>query len=593
MTWGKQGAPESSTSVDPGNNLYLKPLDSMDSLGEFAAYLSDRRVQQPILIPPHSATSLQSTLQDREARIQSDLIAQEESGKQVQRIEQQQRTIAKDLLSPLPPEVLEEIFFQYLQLREPEQRRLRLRRGRNKGHHYDRILPVVLLCNICSSWRYIVHGAPRLWTLLLLSPYNDRAPPAALIAEWLQRSGSLLVDLAICPFVPTNDDEWASYGDVLVSVGKRLHSLEVPIVLLKNAAEQLERMSLPNLRHTRILPKTDHSADGVIDLRHLLFFKTATRIRIVEFGGYTTPGDVRTFLDFPFPTARITRISMMCFSVGLPMLQDIIRACPLLEDCALFCITRLPTQPRNLPLFELPHLHCIRLQFQGAHGVKHLFDGLRLPALKVLRLSIQMHLPPASSEEVLPHLSALHGRSAFKLQDLTLLGIGANETDNILDFLGRIPTLESLSLEDAPLSIPRFFRALRDDGNQEQVWEASAVEERIATTPAPIILPNLTKLSVVKHFRADPASLEWDPISSSDIDIADAVASRCPGAVVDDIETHRITSRPVTKRLRSFTFQAYERDLSEDAMSILMECRKKGLQLKISPIPNFPGSSSS
>ncbi|KAF5340421.1 hypothetical protein D9758_013542 [Tetrapyrgos nigripes] len=314
----------------------------MNSLDGFAGYLFDERIHGPIHLPPYIIASLQSMLKDEEAHINASQlgVAQEASSQ----IEGRQWKVAKirDLLSPirrLPQECIEEIFFHYIRLREHKDRlgRQRLLRESQTEGLYDRVPPIVLLSNICSHWRNIVHSNPRLWTLLFPRTYSvtDKVPPAALMVEWLEHSRSLLVDVGICYSNRVSDDEWHAYCDLLVPISGRLRSLELPIELIikgETVSERIRGLSFPQLEETRVTPSTRLCINSLLVTPHYFgnAFKTATRLSQLNFQGLleVRQGSMQSYLDFPFPTSRLTKLTLICLSLGQSMLRDVIGASP-------------------------------------------------------------------------------------------------------------------------------------------------------------------------------------------------------------------------------------------------------------------------
>ncbi|KAF5340428.1 hypothetical protein D9758_013549 [Tetrapyrgos nigripes] len=166
--------------------------------------------------------------------------------------------------------------------------------------------------------------------------------------------------------------------------------------------------------------------------------------------------------------------------MDLPVLRDIIRACPLLEDGTLFGIVSFSTDPvDNQTPLELPRLRHLAVQFLQVDCAAGFFNELRLTCLDWLDLHLPQTIqsvPPSSL--VVPHLVDLHRRSPFQLTKMISTHLDIGETEYIVRFLRRLPALLALSLTNSHphLDIPELFKALR------------AIRE----PNLPVIVPDLT-----------------------------------------------------------------------------------------------------
>ena len=91
----------------------------------------------------------------------------------------------------LPPEIMGEIFFEVLD-------GLYLQGQTKPGT--SRPLTTLSLMRVCTRWRSIITGTPRLFTKLLLSPREDvEYSPFYIIPKWISWSGTLPLDITILP----------------------------------------------------------------------------------------------------------------------------------------------------------------------------------------------------------------------------------------------------------------------------------------------------------------------------------------------------------------------------------------------------------
>ncbi|KAF5360264.1 hypothetical protein D9758_009112 [Tetrapyrgos nigripes] len=330
-----------------------------------------------------------------------------------------------------------------------------------------------------------------------------------------------------------------------------------------------------------------------------------------------------SFDSFPFPLSNLKHLHLYACHRDAMDLRELLRACPLLETCNLIAVPNFKVAgiENDLPTDEFPHLRHLTLKFGGIIGSPGFLNGVRLPALEKLDLHLPKYFAPEPDEDdnhphILPYLTSLHDRAPFPLRELTLAYCVHDKAADIVTFLKRFnSTLQTLNLDDCKLDVPVFCGALR------------------ATTECKVPLPNLTKISITQtqeeeyYDLDDPEEAGFDHPRETDIIIADMVLSRWrpyaddedvvdkdteigkevasrskkggkkkvgrgkgKGKVKGTTETSIPTTKwPVAKLTRGFTFLTYHRDLEEEAMAKLNECKEEGMPLEVDwgKIPDY------
>ncbi|KAF5353712.1 hypothetical protein D9758_008678 [Tetrapyrgos nigripes] len=447
-------------------------------------YLSGRQTELGYISSAVHA-SFQSRLEEEEARIAE--LSSQVWQLQVE-IKRRQHVAAKlkNVLAPIkrvPQEIMAEIFLRYIES-GPHCFSSNMRNARL----YDMSPSAVFLSQICSRWRGIVHGDPRLWSRLHLrfdiASYLQKVPPKKVIVSWLQRSGSLPIHFSIRisrdqgPYWYSDGALKDSYLDFLVRFSGRLQSLELDTH--KRFIQKLfqkARFSLPALEEIiigklnipfSIDPTTMRTIGSVL--------RKSTKIAKIQFF-------VRLEHQFPVPTSalevfpftqshQITTLRLEISGLNDSLiLRNIMCSCPQLETCEIAHIHGLPEVVGQLllPSTELSHLRRLSLQFINDSSVQFL-SGLHLPALEELRLD-------SCPDTVLDHLTALHERASFPLRKLDLIADSIGDTLDLVSFLKRIPTLEILILNESGVNVPQLCQHLQ------------------ATADRKVPVPNLKKLS--------------------------------------------------------------------------------------------------
>ena len=297
-----------------------------------------------------------------------------------------------------------------------------------------RSLPTpLLLSSICSDWRQIVVGTPQLWSsiridffflesLLLTSATSLRL--AAIIDEWLSRSGQLPLHLSIYSSdnIPYSLDEFRIIFKILNGYSSRWHSLNIsftPFILTFLRPDRLPFLEQLNIELPYYLP----------DDQYKLIFPPSPRLKAVEIlGDQLTP-----LRDIGIKWDNVTHLSGMLMTVHNCF--EFLRLLPKLDHCK-FQQIRLDVDD----LLEYPILnHLTHLSLSCSPMSPGPFlDNIVLPSLKTLVLFHIVSLDP---------LLAFLERSACSLHTLSLQNSNIGNVDNftqLLQFLS--PSLTQLEI---------------------------------------------------------------------------------------------------------------------------------------------------
>ncbi|KAK7443208.1 hypothetical protein VKT23_015805 [Stygiomarasmius scandens] len=472
-------------------------------MNEITDYLSGKRIQGSVMLSPEASSSLYDTLKCEEKRV-TELVLQLEERKRV-------IAILQNLLSPirrLPPEILSEIFLQYVNGRKegPCFRCWSKDKKKNDHFYYD-ILPILLLAQICSYWRQTIFAMPSLWCLIQLN-IRRRRPRIQLLNEWLGHSVSLPLDIKVV--VETSS---APYRDVefllnsLIRVCSRWRTLELDMSFDPGMKNLLRKnpLTLP------LLEKLSLSTSIIFNHDRLLAFANAPQLASFSFSAIAPPFRDVKFLDMAFPSSQITELKLSNVSNSdASHLYSLVRNCTLLRslDIRLFDIQEnsVSSYIQNHGVIHLTHLRVLHVKFRGLRGSPEILDAFRLPALKELVLEHPYDLDDLQDDEdeddfdVLGPFSTLFDRkcpksalvnlqkrSGFELKSFELDGITSIASHGLLDFLRVVPTLESLTLEGCyldvadlceSLTVGKKTKEIRDWGKEGEERKEDQIQEQ-------------------------------------------------------------------------------------------------------------------
>ena len=328
----------------------------------------------------------------------------------------------------LPPEILSEIFVRCL----PSE--TYIRPGASTAP--------LLLVGVCSGWRKVALGTPRLWCSL-----SVRARPGgqkhglSFFDQWLSRASGFPLSLAVDMYVPPLQnlvwrDEVTHLLQPYTSLTTRFHltlsGATVPDLLLKDMP-MLEHLTLrgdldgvPKIAIVQPEPRLRSlSLDGVIFRAGVLsvfgLWTALTRLR-VKLGSDDSPGR----------------------GIDGPVVLTLLALCPHLQDFA-FSVVRI--SPRDVARYAtraLTHSHLHSLDVAVKQRVGCLLNALTLPALRHLRIVQPLILPNAWEQN---EFKAFVARSQCPLKTLGIPD-QAWSRENHAEYKALIPTLKRIEYCD-------------------------------------------------------------------------------------------------------------------------------------------------
>ncbi|KAK7462301.1 hypothetical protein VKT23_007902 [Stygiomarasmius scandens] len=450
-------------------------------------YLSNR-IQEPLILPTHTLSLA--------------LEALETEGKRVEMLEDQQAKIAaslklshhriatiRNLLTPIrrvPPEVLTEIFLHYVQLADSFNFRLGDAETKKRWGFLIHLPPILVLSQVCWSWRRIIQVQPCLWAELKFSTAG-RSPDPALFKEWLRRSGGLPLDIHIRSNYLHRSKPSDGFLDALSFVSMRWRRLHLQCFHMIDIHRLLNRHDF----HTPLLEE--------ISLGTSCFPMGYDSLSVIDKAPRLVAFKVDSNLDGSSQIqalgSRITHLNLSRDEADPSDALVSLRFCHLLQECS-FHLTDFPN-PHEAPSIEvtsLPHLRILELEFVGEFGCPQILDGLKLPSLTELTIEHNFYPEDDGSElgesdilwenriSPISHMIGLYRRSRFGLLDLRLDTTTGMNTEELLDFLRQTSSLRTLDLQYCRLDTDAFVQAL-------QVSKSMAPEE--------IFLPHLLKLEYI------------------------------------------------------------------------------------------------
>jgi hypothetical protein len=354
-------------------------------------------------------------------------------------------------LSRLPHELLAEIFLHHLEL-EPED-----------DMWPFRPLPLpspLLLGRICSTWRHIVHGTPKLWSSFSLrirgKIEQGKVDHVSFAKAWLARahpyplSVSLRVDLSIKSLCRIIDAIQLSADRLQVI------KLDLPFLyyrpLVDIAAGSMAMLESVDLR----LPIL-YTSKATPWAKRITAFTTAPRLRSVTSRFY----EPNFFIDrLQMPWSQLTKLRMITgfYCDGL---FHIFLQCTNLIDCTLE-LGVWENSMSILPIVIFPHLQKLDVAFTGPGDQFQFFQPLNLPALKDLTVTIF-----GDRSGFYPIFMEFTLRSALDLERLRFSGVNICSAD-LLQFLSLMQSLTELNILLSPCLDDNLFDALCYRGMDSQ-----------------------------------------------------------------------------------------------------------------------------
>ncbi|KAJ7615985.1 hypothetical protein FB45DRAFT_1035153 [Roridomyces roridus] len=286
------------------------------------------------------------------------------------------------------------------------------------------------LSHVSTQWRAVCLSDARLWDHIHVHS-GARMPPTMILKEIFNRSRMRPLDINITG-TPLDD---------LFRVILAAHTRVQRIVLKLDSSDSIADFwsyprDFPALTTFELSIEGDRDADSTSTERTvgLSLFKTAPLLRSLLIWSHSSEFD-------PIPGgvvwSQITELTLD-LRIDERTALSIIVACTRLEDCRVFIRTLSQPSPLVIPteVTTLPHLQCLRVFGRQGRVAFTFFDGLSLPALTDVLLSVD-ELSPAA-------LPNLYYRSRFHLKSLHIWQWIPND---LAVFLHLTSSLEELSFQ--------------------------------------------------------------------------------------------------------------------------------------------------
>ncbi|KAJ7464360.1 hypothetical protein FB451DRAFT_1263332 [Mycena latifolia] len=363
----------------------------------------------------------------------------------------------------------------------------------------------VLLGHVCSRWRIISHGNPRLWDRVVLPTSSSvDTDTASVVRDLLARSQNLPLALSVVNLTrwwnmayPPVDN--TLFFEILWGSHSRLKDITLEIKPRKIAQLAPRQDTLfPQLATLSIHVSAADCPGGNRRRNRRLFLDAIDLVRILA--GFRHAPFLHS-LDlscvnhcaiplspFTFPWAQLKNLRMQIPS-ALSQALDIFLQCPQLER-ARFSVRELDaTYRKGMP----PHVH---------HNLRELYLAVEDPDFDASLFLRDFTFP--NLERIYMDVGYLdpsafqpfYTRSNFKLRHLHLQNIADMTADDVFAFIQFCPTLQSISIINCDCAYEAaLFEIFTHDRNAS--WRA-------------ISLPMLTTLSIGLDY-------EWDGTAVADM----------------------------------------------------------------------------
>ncbi|KAJ4487073.1 hypothetical protein C8J55DRAFT_558154 [Lentinula edodes] len=386
-----------------------------------------------------------------------------------------------NILAPvrqLPFELLSNIFIEYYSLAIKRPRTIPSRKS---------LKPQLLLSQICSTWRQVAFGTPRLWCELriLLSPKGGISLPdidTMMVDSWLARSGSLPLHILIAQWHPNSSLAPQNLLNRLVPFCNRLQSLclALPLqCLLSFLGKQLAFPVLNKIDLTLFQNANKSEFSDVIpsfpQCRRFTTFLNALQLRTVKLNlscsAYSNSSFLaQTVFMIPLPLKQLHSLHLELRDPGdyysladarsyfelLRNCQHTVVECRFVRCPAWLCDALLKVSGSMV----FPALKVLCLEQWQEENEARFIQHITVPSLVTLRIDHSDYGGDDPSDSFSRHLIALHTRSSASLSTLELIRVRLMCTEDILSVLVVLPTLKHLKLNDCNLNTKLLMRGL-------------------------------------------------------------------------------------------------------------------------------------
>ncbi|KAF8625077.1 hypothetical protein AX15_005559 [Amanita polypyramis BW_CC] len=322
-------------------------------------------------------------------------------------------------------------------------------------------IPPLLLCHICSRWRRVALGTPRLWRYLSLKPSTRYLSRDVVERRLIRLAGFYMDNAKDCTvslhleltragsWAPESENNWRGLcNELLIRFIGRYHSisLQAPGFALTQlgAFSFLSPGQIQYLESLKLHVRSAHW-DGVISL-----FSSAPRLRRIIFGlqdGYVMDGSWSSISQhfspslLPLPWGQLTHFCLL-MSITVPVWHSLLPQLQSLEQCVIILdagqhgeseLVRLSNTPIILPNLTTLNLTLIARDRPAS------FHEAEMPQLKKLHLSslFPMDISTLQWQE---HIDALRNLTSFCAHRVGI------DSYHLLDVLGAMDQLNELAL---------------------------------------------------------------------------------------------------------------------------------------------------
>jgi len=410
-------------------------------------------------------------------------------------------TAIQSSLSQLPHELLAKIFLHYL---DPHYLETVVH---SKSCPTPNLPSPLLLGQICSTWRRVAHGTPKLWTSFSFGVKNEvmrgKVGHVSFAKAWLSRAQPYPLYVLLGIYTPLSHITY-----VILPSADRLQAIRLHLPFP-------HFQSLVNLGSIALLESVYLSVDvshygqeAALWPRRITAFTTAPRLRSVTFWCYR----VGLFgCGVQMPWSQLTKLHIREYHVSADACCDAFLKCTNLVDCALDMHAwqhNFMTSPR---IVVLPHLQKLDVTFRGPGHSFPFFQPLNLPALKDLTVATSGGC--VWSHEIFMEFTF---RSSLDLEHLCIEKVTLY-SDELLHFLPHMYSLVELEVElswciDDNLFDALYYRAMNGQhivpqlktlrifghtgGHIDDNGIANMIESRWWTDDAPRAVSRLQRVDV-------------------------------------------------------------------------------------------------
>ncbi|KAJ6480062.1 hypothetical protein DFH09DRAFT_1214698 [Mycena vulgaris] len=318
----------------------------------------------------------------------------------------------------------------------------------------------MVLTHVCSRWRMIARGKPRLWTHVQLLTPAFASSRQTFIEKILRKSGNLalIVSIETLPPIYCTDDSWLCLDgandyhdrwlDVVWNTHLRLSSFTLDITSDDHTPNMFPRpMAFPTLFSLTLSICGNDEPDLVAILES---FQHAPLLRSVELAVDNCSDEI---LQATFPWWQLTSVKL-----SLALTPDVART--ILVQCTSLEIATfdrffefddvldVPPRPESSTLHNF---HQLTIAWSLGTEADMLLEALSLPVLTSLSIS--------SPDRPTPVLLGLHARSHFALEHLSLEHQKLSPSE-LLSLLRVMPALRTLDIHKCTCIVDALFELL-------------------------------------------------------------------------------------------------------------------------------------